>query len=106
MGGLVIDIFIAFVVRVIINLWRVHQARKWNITSGRVTSRSLQEPGYGCDFVELKYRYKWDGERYTGVFREPYMFRHSKTFDQAGADSEISIRVNPEDPSKSIPADA
>jgi hypothetical protein len=31
------------------------------------------------------------------------MFRHSKTFDQISADSEISVRVNPADPSKSIP---
>jgi hypothetical protein len=106
MGGFVIDIFVAFVGRVTINLWRVFKARKWPVVKGRVIRRSLEEPGYGCEFVELKYNYKWEGERNEGVFREPFLFRHSKAFDQATADSEISVRVNPEDPEKSIPANA
>ena len=106
MAGFVIDIFVAFAVRMAINLLRMFKARNWPTVSGRVIRRSLQEPGYGCEFVELKYKYKWDGERYEGVFREPFLFRHSNAFDHATADSEISIRVNPADPEKSVPADA
>jgi hypothetical protein len=106
MPGLVIDIFITYIAHAIINLWRVYQSRKWPAVPATVISRSLLEPNFGCEFVEIAYKYKWEFERYSGTFREPFMFRHSETFDQVSADSEISVRVNPADPSKSIPAGA
>lgn len=67
----------------------------------------MKEPGYGGDYVDLIYGYKFEGERYTGTYREPFLFGFSKEYTaRFTEDTEIRVRVNPADPSKSVLAEA
>jgi hypothetical protein len=107
MGGLVIDIFIGFLFRSIRNAWRRHASRSWPAVIGRVNAYSMEKPGYGGDYIDLKYRYKFEGERYTGTHREPFIMGFDKGYlVRFIADAEITVRVDPADPSKSVAVEA
>ena len=65
MAGLVIDIFVAFIVRWAIIYWRKFGSTRWPTFTGRVVSCNLEKPGYGCPYVALNYKYKMNFERFT-----------------------------------------
>jgi hypothetical protein len=107
MGGLVIDIFIGFLFRAIRNAWGRYASRSWPAVKGRVNTYSMKKPGYGGDYIELKYRYKFEGERYTGTHIEPFLMGFDRGYlARFNADAEIMVRVNPADPSKSVVVEA
>jgi hypothetical protein len=107
MGGLVIDIVVGSLLRMIRNAWRRRASRDWLPITGRVSSCSMEKPGYGGDYVEIKYRYKFEGERYTGTYTEPFLLGFDKEYiARFTEDAEIRVRVNPADPSKSVLAEA
>jgi hypothetical protein len=61
--------------------------------------------GYGCDLAVVRYEYSVAGERYKGVYKEPFLFRnygeaYPRRFPE-GVD--YPVRVKPNDPSKSVP---
>ena len=67
----------------------------------------MEKPGYGGDYIELNYRYEFEGERYTGTHREPFLMGFDKEYlARFIADAEISVHVNPADPSKSVAVEA
>ena len=67
----------------------------------------MEKPGTWGDYIDLKYRYKFEGERYTGTHIEPFLMGFDKEYlARFTADAEIAVRVNPADPSKSVAVEA
>jgi hypothetical protein len=105
MAGLVIDLYIGFFVRWVILSWRSAMSRKWSTVTGTVISCHFEEPGYGGDFVVLRYKYKVNLERYQGEIRKPYMYsNYANAFvrHHAGGNA-LMVRSNPENPQQSFP---
>ncbi|MGD0729793.1 MAG: DUF3592 domain-containing protein [Terracidiphilus sp.] len=105
MGGLVIDIYIGFVVRRVIILWRKANSRQWPAVSGRVVHCQFEEPGYGGDYAVLQYEYKLDSKLYQGVLKRPYIYpNYADAFVRHHpADMELRIHVNPRNSAQSFP---
>jgi|ERR1035438_648604 hypothetical protein len=105
MAGLVIDIYVAFIVRWIIIYWRNARSHGWPTVTGSVVRCRLERPGYGCDYVVLEYKYKMNFERYHGSIKKPYIYENyaEAYVRHLLADRELGIRVDPNDPNRSVP---
>jgi hypothetical protein len=105
MAGFVIDIFIGFIVRWIIILWRNVASLNWPTVTGRVVRCHYEKHGYGGNYAVLQYKYKVDSERFRGAINKPYIYpNYAEAFTRHhSADSELRIRVNPKDPARSFP---
>jgi hypothetical protein len=106
MGGLVIDIFVAFVVRWAIVFGCRAASRDWPTVSGTVVRCHLEKPGFGCMYVAVQYKYKFSSERHDGVLNKPYF---SATNDAEAyvrhhpGGSQLTVRVDPKNPTRSFP---
>ena len=104
MGGLFIDIYIVYLLRILIRAFNLLRSRSWPITSGVVLSADC--PGdslYPLAFVT--YEYIVSGEKYGGWYEKPFLLSESaagyaRKFVK-GAD--FRVRVKPGDRSISIP---
>jgi len=105
MGGLVIDIYIGFMVRWLILFWRAEASRGWPTVAGSIVRCYFEECGVGGDYVILQYKYKASFERHRGEIRKPYIYpNYADAFVRHHSeDTEIKIRVNPKDPTRSFP---
>jgi hypothetical protein len=105
MAGLVIDIFVAFIVRWAIIYWRKLGSHGWPTVTGRVVSCHLEKTGYGCPYVVLHYKYKMNFERFQGVIKKPYIYNNyaEAYIRRLPGDCELRIRVDPNSPARSCP---
>jgi hypothetical protein len=105
MAGFVIDIYIGFIVRWMIILWRKAGSGQWPTAPGRVVRCHFVAHGYGGDYVVLQYKYKVDSERFQGVLKKPYIYpNYADAFVRHHpASMELRIHVNPQSPSQSFP---
>jgi hypothetical protein len=107
MGGLVIDIIIEFFFRMSVNLLQRIGTSKWPVVTAIVSESERREPGMGCTVVVIRYRYRNMDTRCEGVHKEPFFFDNyaNAYLRRFPAGSEFAVRVNPKDPSYSIPAE-
>jgi hypothetical protein len=105
-GGLVIDIYVEFLVRSIINLVRAHKSRDWLTVEASVLNSDV-ESGYGCTVAIVRYAYNLNDEPYTGTHKEPFISRRTAPdyLRRFGSDSGVVVRVKPNDHSESVLAD-
>ena len=105
MAGLVLDIYVEFILRWIVLWWRKAGSRGWQEVTGTIVSCQLERPGFGCARVVLRYKYKWDFERYQGVIKKPYIYDNyaDAYMRHHPPDSELRIRVDPSRPARSVP---
>jgi len=105
MAGLVIDIYIGFVIRWLVLVWRKTQSSNWPTVTGTVVRCHFKKCGYGGDYVELHYKYKSDFERFHGLIKKPYIYpNYADPFVRHHpADSGLTIRVDPKNPARSFP---
>lgn len=105
MAGLVIDIYIGFVVRWAVILWREAQSHQWPIVTGTVAHCSFEECGFAGDYVELRYEYGVDSEAQSGILKKPYIYpNYAQAFVRHyPAGVELKIRVHPQLPAQSFP---
>ncbi len=103
MPGLIVDSYIAFLIRALIIAWRKSKSRNWPVVTGTILGSRFERAAYGWDFAEIRYRYGTSGNE--GCIRKPFLSRdNGEAFVRhfpAGA--EIAIRVNPGDRTKSFP---
>jgi hypothetical protein len=104
MASFVNDIFIAFIDRALIVLWRKAISRKWPVMTGTIRASTYERPIWGCDYALIRYQYKTSGERYEGVLKKPFLFRNygEAYVRRFPGGSEVLIRVHPKDRSKSV----
>ena len=105
MAGLVIDIYIGFIVRWTIILWRKAGSQQWPTVAGRVVRCHYEGHGYGGSYVVLQYKYKADLERFHGVMKKPFLYpNYADAFVRHHpADGELRIHVDPKTPTRSFP---
>jgi hypothetical protein len=108
MGGLVIDIYIEFFFRTIVNLIGRIGTSNWPAVSAIVSnSEKRPYPGLGCTIIVIHYKYRNANMRCEGTHKEPFIFKNyaEAYLNRFPGGSEFPVRVNPKDPSHSIPAD-
>jgi hypothetical protein len=107
MAGLVIDIFIEFFFRTIANLIRRIGTGDWPVVTAVVSHSEKREPGMGCTVIVIRYKYRNADLRGEGIHKEPFLFRNyaQAYLNRFPGGSEFTVRVDPKDRSRSIPAD-
>lgn len=105
MGGLVLDVWVEYLVRVVMRLVQVLRSSSWPTVSGKVNAAVYhQQSGLGCNSVEIFYEYHLDGRVYTGSYKNPFIFpvlaeRYVARFPNG---TELVLRAKPGKPSISV----
>jgi hypothetical protein len=73
--------------------------------SGTVVRSHFEKSGYGGNYVELRYKYKVEGERFEGVLKKPFIYENyaEACARHHPAGSELRIHVHSKDPTRSFP---
>ncbi|MGC2636465.1 MAG: DUF3592 domain-containing protein [Acidobacteriaceae bacterium] len=105
MGGLILDIWVAFLIRTLANGFRRFRSRKWPTAKARVFSAyATGSGGFGCAVTTVSYDYRVGDEKYSGTYDWPCL-SHSAAEDDAKIypkGKEITVLYNPNDPSRSV----
>jgi len=105
MGGLVLDIYVEYIFRQVVLLIRIVRSRNWPVMKATVTTSNCPVAGYGCDVAEVCYKYRVDGELYTGSDRKPFIIHNSAEIfvnNSVPVGADLVVRLKPDDPSTSI----
>jgi hypothetical protein len=104
MGGLVLDIFIVYLFRVLIRAWRRLGTSEWELRKATVASVSCPPIAWGCPIVEVVYLYKIDEMTYSGSANIPFIWRSSANeyARKHPQESILEVRVKPGDPEISV----
>ena len=107
MAGVVYDIIIEFFCRTIVNLIRRIGTSSWPVVTAIVSKSEKRDSGIGCTVIIIHYKYRNADLRSEGTHKEPFLFdNYAQAYlRRFPGGSEFPVRVNPKDPSKSIPAD-
>ena len=79
------------------------RSRNWPAAGAIVTRTHRPKNKCACDLVIIHYRYFVAGQKYRGIHKEPFMIALPGSFmRQYPPGKEISVRYNPNDPSRSV----
>ena len=105
MGGLIIDVVIAYIVRLLIRLARVLKGGGWPTVDAKIDS-ALVGGGWvwNCPTAEIAYTYHFKGKTYSSVETIPYMFEAvaEATVERFRKGKTANVRVNPSAPQQSV----
>ena len=104
MGGWFLDVYVEWLIRMVVNDIRMFRSRSWTVVNGVVFDAVCPQASGGCHVADIYYDYTFSGESLSGIHEEPFVI-HSSGEDyvrRLPAGSNYPIRVNPRDPSKSV----
>ncbi len=96
MGGFVIDIFLVYVLRVLVRAWKRTRTSSWELLTARVAEASCPMMPLGCPVAEIVYVYVVLGETYSGLASVPFIWQSSADLyvQQHPPGALISVRVS------------
>lgn len=103
--GLIADVLIAYVIKLIIRLGRLWQSRSWRSVTGKiVASRFEDEWVFNCPTVHIVYTYQVDGEPYSGTDSKPFFFSRlgEEDAERFKPGETAVVRVDPHEPQRSV----
>src|SRR5712675_848316 len=105
MGGLVLDVIIAYLIKSMLRTIRRWQSRNWHLVMGRIDS-SVVGGGWvwNCPTVEVGYTYDFKGQTYSAIDHKPFLSDKLATLDAESfkVGEKAKVRVNPVQPQQSF----
>jgi len=100
------EIYIGFFFRTVVNLIRRIGSNEWPVFTAIVSRSEMSDSGLGCTIIVIHYKYRNAEMRCEGTHKEPFLFdNYAEAYlRRFPGGSEFLIRINPQDPSHSIPA--
>jgi hypothetical protein len=100
MGGFVIDIVVAYLIKCTIRVFYFFQSSGWERTKATLTDCSVIDPDLGCPSVAMQYEFLSNGQMIQGSEEIPFYMRwHAKTYRESlSRGLHPIIRVNPKNP--------
>jgi hypothetical protein len=105
LGGLVIDIFIAFLIKSVLRLRRSWGSGKWQRVKAKVHSSVLAGGWvWNCPTTEIGYTYEFGGQKYSAIDTNPFLSQSSARVEveRFRARKCAVVRVNPVHPERSL----
>lgn len=105
MGGLVIDILIAFLIKSGLRLRRAWGSGKWQRVEAKVDSSYLAGGWvWNCPTTEVAYTYKFAGQMCIAIDRNPFLSENSAKveLERFKPGNHAVVRVNPMRPQMSV----
>jgi hypothetical protein len=103
MGGFFLDILVEYLIRVTGRAIKRRRSRDWPTTKAIVVSATHDKTS-SCDLVQLVYAYDFNGERYPGRNKKPFLFSSNAEIyvGDFPPGKEFTVRVKPNKPEVSI----
>jgi hypothetical protein len=105
LGGLVLDVVIAYLIKSAMRWRRFWNSSKWERVQATIHS-SRVGGGYvwSCPTAEVAYSYKFASERYSAIDSNPFFFPNSaeEAAERLRAGEKVLVRVNPAQPEESV----
>jgi len=104
MGGLLLDIVVAFVFKTIALAVKGRGSGRWISVRGTVLAANSQIPALGCATAEVVYTFAVHGRKYSGLYERPFLSSGAAQSyaRQFRPGQEIFVRAKPTDPSISV----
>jgi hypothetical protein len=105
LGGLVLDVIIAYFIKTVVRWYRVWRSSQWERVQAIIhSSRAVGGYVWNCPTAEFAYSYKFAGERYSGIDSRPFFFPASaeKATGRIRRGENAIVRVNPASPQESV----
>ena len=104
MAGWFVDIFIEWLIRMIVKDVRTLKSTSWPVVTATVTSTRCDRAGYGCHLADVHFDYSWDEKGFSGLHEEPFMMldsgeEYARRFPEG---TKIRVRVKPSDPEVTV----
>ena len=105
MGGLVIDVVIAYLIKSTLRFCHFWGSRNWKSVPAKIDS-SWVDGGFvwNCYEADIALTYKFEGQTYSTIDRKPYFLQNSAKLrvERYRAGETATIRVNPVQPQESV----
>jgi hypothetical protein len=105
LGGLVIDVVIAYLIKSTLRFCRFWGSRKWKLVPAKIDSSWLDGSFvWNCYEADVAYTYKFEGQTYSGIDSRPYFIQNSAKIrvERYRAGETATVRVNSVLPQKSV----
>jgi len=105
LGGLVIDIVIAFLIKSALRLGRAWGSSKWQRVKAKIDSSWLGGGWvWNCPTTEVAYTYEFAGQTYSAIDSNPFLSESSANveLERFKAGEQAVVRVNPIEPKRSV----
>jgi hypothetical protein len=105
MGGLVLDVWVAFLLRTLTNGFRRLRSRSWPTATATVYQAYVEPSGgFGCAVATISCDYRVGEEKYSATHDEPCLSRSSaESFARCySPGKQLTIRYHPAAPSRSV----
>lgn len=104
MGGLFVDVFVLYLIRILHRAWRKRGTSKWDLKQAKVVTISCPPAAYGCPVAETVYSYTLGDRTCRGSDDIPFIWRVSadEYVRKHPAESVLDVRVNPDEPEISM----
>jgi hypothetical protein len=104
MGGLVLDYYVVYLVKLLIRVIKMRGSSKWPVTIATITDT---DPFYGdkaYPTAEVAYSYEVDGSPFEGSDKKPFVLLDSAKgyVTHFRPQSQVKIRVKPGNPSTTV----
>lgn len=95
--GFFIDIYVEFLISVMVSFFRSRRAKSWPIVNAEITRTQFRSGGFGCAVAEISYKYSVDGHPHTGTSTKPFLWDSSaKSYLESYAEGNaLRVRVKP-----------
>jgi Protein of unknown function (DUF3592) len=105
LGGLVLDIVIAYLIKSAVRLRRLWGSSKWPLVGTKVDSSWLDGGWvWNCPTAEVAYTYDFEGQTYSAIDSKPFLIENSvkERLERYRAGEVVRVRVNPVQPQRSV----
>jgi hypothetical protein len=104
MGGLLLDVWIEFLIRVIVRFFKARGAASWPVIEAEVTGASFRRGHTACGVADITFKYRSGAELYTGTDANPFLTTNSakEYLEEHPVGSKLLVRVRPNSPDFSI----
>ena len=105
MGGLVLDVWIAYLIKSVLRLRRLWGSSNWPVVRAKVDSSWLDGGWiWNCPTAEVAYTYDFEGQTYSAIDSKPFMIEASvlQRVGRYRRGEAVRVRVNPVHPQRSV----
>jgi hypothetical protein len=105
LGGLILDVIIAYLIKSALRLRRAWGSSKWQRVQAKVDSSWLGGGWvWNCPTAEVAYTYEFAGQTYSAIDSNPFFFSSSaeEEANRFQSEQKIIIKVNPAQPEESV----